>query len=76
MNRYLNIRKSDGLVTDVIIWDGVSPWQPFDGYYVLPESNHPDARPGWRKISGGWESPPTRNHYWNGTEWINTEETE
>ena len=70
MARYFNIRQSDGLVVDSIIWDGISPWQPDEGFIVLLESDHPDVSQGWRKVSGGWESPPTGMHYWNGTEWI------
>lgn len=70
MNRYFRIRQNDGLIIDSVIWDGISFWQPQEGYYVLPEQDNPDARPGWRKIEGGWEQPPTKNHYWNGITWI------
>lgn len=70
MNRYFMIRKNDGLITDVIVWDGVSKWSPPENYYVLPQSDNTEARIGWRKIESGWESPPTKNHSWNGTEWI------
>lgn len=67
--RYFLIRQNDGLIVSSIVWDGVSPWTPFDGFYVLPESDNPDARQGWRKVEGGWEQPPSNLHYWDGTEW-------
>lgn len=72
--RYFYIRQTDGLITNVIIWDGVSPWQAREGFYVLPESDNPDAKIGWRKIKDGWEAPPSNDHFWDGNEWKEIEE--
>ncbi len=68
--RYFLIRQNDGLIIGSIIWDGISPWTPPNGCFVLPESNNPNATTGWRKLENSWEAPPSPSHYWNGTEWI------
>ena len=69
MNRYFRIREEDGLIVDSVIWDGVSAWSPGTGFYVLPESDNTEARSGWRKLENSWEAPPSKLHYWDGTEW-------
>jgi hypothetical protein len=55
MSNYLTVR-DDGLVTNVIVWDGVTPYQP-DGT-LLPTDDNPGVWVGWRFVDGEWVAPP------------------
>jgi hypothetical protein len=55
MSNYLTVR-DDGLVTNVIVWDGETPYQP-DGT-LLPADDNPGVWVGWRLVDGEWVAPP------------------
>ena len=52
MARYCLIR--NGVVENVIAWDGVAPWQAPAGYQVITDDR---ASPGWR-YDGAVFTPP------------------
>ena len=50
--RYLIIN-TDGLIVNVIIWDGISPYTPDNGSTLLPTDQAPQgAGVGWAFING------------------------
>lgn len=55
MDRYLELN-TDGVVVNIIIWDGVSPYEP-NGMTVLPYDEHPNATFGWRYDGINWIVP-------------------
>lgn len=55
MSNYFVIRESDQKIVNVIVWDGVSPWEPDEGHYIELAVN--SARMGWQKVDGGWTPP-------------------
>jgi len=66
--KYFEVRQSDGLIVNCIIWDGISNYTPHDTEYLILCTENEEARLGWRKTELGWESQPD-NKYWDGTEW-------
>lgn len=59
--RFALVRESDGLVVNVCIWDGVTPWNDLPHDIEVIEC--PDeVGPGWSRVDGEWiapEPPPT-----------------
>lgn len=56
--RWLELN-AEGVVVNVIVWDGVSPYQPPPGGQLLACSEHDGVRVGWRLVSGEWVAPST-----------------
>lgn len=56
MNRYLELN-ADGLVVNIIVWDGVSPYNP-EGHTLLSCDEHPQASFGWTLDGDNWIAPP------------------
>jgi hypothetical protein len=52
--RYLEVRKSDDTVVNVIIWDGIAPYN-YPGTYLLLEV--PGVQIGWYLKDGEWIDP-------------------
>jgi len=50
------IINSAGLVVNVIVWDGKSPWQPPAGFTRAPITN--GAGIGWTYTNGNYTAPP------------------
>ncbi|AWN03269.1 hypothetical protein PBI_CAMILLE_22 [Microbacterium phage Camille] len=50
----------DGIVENVIVWDGEETYEPEDGYilYEVPE----EVSPGWALIENQW-TPPMREEW-------------
>ena len=48
----------EGVVTNIVVWDGVSEYSPQGVAQLLPCSEHSGVSFGWRKVEGGWEAPP------------------
>lgn len=46
------MRHSDNAIVNTVLWDGVSPWQPEEGEYLLPWE--PGIGIGWGKVDGEW----------------------
>jgi hypothetical protein len=54
---YLMLRDEDNRVVNVIVWDGVTPYE-HDGMTLLPADDHPGVWVGWRFVDGEWVAPP------------------
>jgi hypothetical protein len=52
--RYAVIK--DGRVVNVVVWDGVSDWQPGDDVTVIDCPD--DVGPGWTHSDEGFAPPP------------------
>lgn len=51
------VRESDGVVLNVCVWDGVSPWNDFPA--SVKEIECPDeVGPGHLYVMGEWIAPP------------------
>jgi hypothetical protein len=48
----------EGVVTNIVVWDGVSEYAPLGVAQLLSCSEHPGVSFGWRKVEDGWEAPP------------------
>lgn len=57
MSNYLVLRDDDGLVVNVIVWDGESPYQ-HEGMTLLAAADHPGIWIGWRRVGDEWVAPP------------------
>jgi hypothetical protein len=55
--RYFEIIESENRVVNCIIYDGVSPYSPPVGQYLLAETEAPGIAVGWTKIDGVWTAP-------------------
>ncbi len=56
MYRYLLTR--DGVVFNVVVWDGVSPWEPGDGLLAEPDPGMTHI--GWiKQLDGSFAPPPS-----------------
>lgn len=55
MDRYLEL-DANGVVINIIVWDGESPYSP-EGYSLLLCSEHPNATYGWRYNGDTWTAP-------------------
>jgi hypothetical protein len=54
--RYLELN-AEGVVINIVVWDGVSPYAPAGIAQLLPCNEHPGVSYGWRKVDGGWIEP-------------------
>jgi hypothetical protein len=56
--KYLTLN-TDGLVINVIIWDGTTPYNPGQGDTLIALTDAPQgAWTGWTYINGVWTPPP------------------
>jgi hypothetical protein len=46
----------DETVTNVSLWDGVTPWAP--GCEIVELSDDSPVGPGWTRENGEWVAPP------------------
>jgi hypothetical protein len=54
IKRYAHIE--DETVTNVSLWDGVTPWEPGCEVVELPDDS--PVGPGWTREDGEWVAPP------------------
>ncbi len=57
IQRYALVRSTDGLIVNVAVWDGVTPWDdsiPNVSAVECPE----EVGPGWAYDGGEWIPPP------------------
>lgn len=47
----------DGMVKNVAIWDGESPWAP-DGFDLIETTDRPEIGPGWIYDGTNFAPPP------------------
>jgi hypothetical protein len=58
--RWLELN-ADGFVTNVIVWDGVSPYTPTGVSQLLPCADNVGVSYGWQLVNGVWISPPVED---------------
>lgn len=56
--RYFEVTKDEHIVVNCIIYDGVSPYNPPVGQYLISSEDEPNIGFGWKKINGVWTAPP------------------
>lgn len=54
--RWLELN-ADGVVINVSIWDGVSPYTPAGVAQLLPCEDNPGVSFGWKIVDGMWQAP-------------------
>lgn len=54
--RYLELN-ADGVVTNIVVWDGVSPYAPQGVAQLLRCDDHAGVSYGWRLVDGEWVAP-------------------
>ena len=55
--RYLELN-AQGVVVNIVVWDGITHYEPAGITQLLPCDQHPGVSFGWTKIEGGWQAPP------------------
>lgn len=55
--RWLELN-ADGVVINVSIWDGVSPYTPAGVAQLLPCADNVGVSFGWKIVDGMWQAPP------------------
>lgn len=53
-DRYFEITPTDHRVVNCIIWDGVAPYTPPHGLYLMEEGEVEGMQVGWQKVDGVW----------------------
>ena len=54
--RWLELN-ADGVVTNITIWDGVTPYTPEGVAQLLPCDDNVGVSFGWKIVDGAWEAP-------------------
>jgi hypothetical protein len=54
--RWLELN-AEGIVINISIWDGVTPYTPAGVAQLLPCDDNPGVSFGWRIVDGAWEAP-------------------
>ena len=54
--RWLELN-AEGVVINVVVWDGVSTYAPQGVAQLLPCSEHPGVSFGWKLVNGEWIQP-------------------
>lgn len=76
MNRYAVIRNGSECV-NVIVWDGVSAYEPPVECALVALTDEFRIGPGWQKVDGSWRPPqPGPAWLWDGTKWIDPDAPE
>ena len=55
-NAWLELN-ADGVVVNMIVWDGVSPYNPPGVAQLLKCDENPGVSYGWRIVDGVWVAP-------------------
>lgn len=55
--RYLELN-AQGVVVNIVIWDGVSHYEPAGIAQLLPCVEHPGISYGWKLVNDIWIAPP------------------
>lgn len=55
--RWLELN-AEGVVINIVVWDGVTPYAPADVTQLLRCDENPGVSYGWRIVDGGWQAPP------------------
>lgn len=54
--RWLELN-AEGVVINISIWDGISPYTPAGVAQLLPCDENPSVSFGWKIVDGMWEAP-------------------
>ena len=54
--RWLEINP-EGVVTNIVVWDGVTPYAPAGVAQLLPCDDNPGVSFVWKIVDGMWEAP-------------------
>lgn len=54
--KYLELN-ADGVVVNIVVWDGVAPYHPVGVAQLLLCDQHPNASYGWKLVNGEWIAP-------------------
>jgi hypothetical protein len=54
--RWLELNEQN-TVTNIVVWDGESPYSPAGVSQLLPCDEHPGVSFGWRMVDGVWIEP-------------------
>jgi hypothetical protein len=54
--RWLELN-AEGIVTNIVVWDGVTPYTPAGVAQLLPCDDNPGVSFGWKIVDGMWEPP-------------------
>jgi hypothetical protein len=54
--RWLEVNP-EGVVINIIVWDGVTPYTPAGVAQLLPCDDNPGVSYGWKIVDGMWEVP-------------------
>lgn len=56
--RWLELN-ADGVVMNIVVWDGVKPYAPARVAQLLPCDENPGVSFGWRLVTDEWIAPLT-----------------
>lgn len=56
--RWLELN-ADGVVVNIIVWDGVSSYNPPGVTSLVPCHENPGVSYGWKLVDGEWVAPPS-----------------
>ena len=54
--RYLELN-AQGVVVNIVVWDGVSPYVPAGVAQLLRYDENPGVSYGWKLVGEEWEAP-------------------
>lgn len=54
--RWLELN-AEGVVINIVVWDGVTPYTPAGVAQLLPCDDNPGVSFGWKIVDGMWEAP-------------------
>ena len=54
--RWLELN-AEGVVINIVVWDGVSPYSPDGVAQLLSCDDNPGVSFGWKIVDGMWEAP-------------------
>lgn len=57
MDKWLEVRESDGLCVNAIAYDGESPYDPGEGVTLVKWDEFVRPWVGWRLVDGEWIAP-------------------
>lgn len=63
--RWLELN-AEGVVINVVVWDGVSTYAPQGVAQLLPCADHPGVSFGWKLVNGEWIQPKEESNDFGG----------
>ena len=47
----------NGVVQEVAVWDGITPWNPGDQYFLVDVTDNPKVESGYIYVNGVFSAP-------------------